>query len=99
MMFNAFLFFLIYTGVISLISMIVTVSDKAKSRKGQWRVPEKTLLIFSALGGSLAMYITMQIIRHKTRHIKFMLGIPIIMFFQAIVIWYLFNRGVFALPF
>ena len=99
MMFNAFLFFLIYTGVISLISMIVTVSDKAKSRKGQWRVPEKTLLILSALGGSLAMYITMQIIRHKTRHIKFMLGIPIIMFFQAIVIWYLFNRGVFALPF
>ena len=99
MMFNAFLFFLIYIGVISLISMIVTVSDKAKSRKGQWRVPEKTLLILSALGGSLAMYITMQIIRHKTRHIKFMLGIPIIMFFQAIVIWYLFNRGVFALPF
>jgi uncharacterized membrane protein YsdA (DUF1294 family) len=35
------------------------------------------------LGGSVAMFITMQIIRHKTKHVKFMLGIPVIMVLQA----------------
>lgn len=97
-MIDAFLFLLIYLGVISIVSMIVTIADKVKAKKGKWRVPENTLLILSALGGSLAMFITMRIIRHKTKHIKFMLGIPIIMLFQGIVIWYLFNGGVLAFP-
>jgi len=90
--------FFIYLGIISFISVIITIVDKVKSIKGKWRVPEKRLLLFSALGGSVAMYLTMQLIRHKTRHIKFMLGIPIIILFQAVVIWYLFNRGVLVFP-
>lgn len=94
----AFLFLIIYLGVVSMISMIVTVVDKVRSIKGNWRVPENTLILLSALGGSLAMYLTMHIIRHKTRHIKFMLGIPIIMLFQGIVLWYLINGGVLVLP-
>ncbi len=97
-MVNAFLIFVIYIGVISLVSMVVTISDKVSSQKGRWRVSENMLLLLSALGGSLAMYITMQIIRHKTRHIKFMLGIPIILLFQGIVIGYLFSRSVFSFP-
>ncbi len=97
-MYNAVLILTIYLGLISLAAMIVTIADKARSRKGQWRVPENTLILLSALGGSLAMYLTMQIIRHKTRHIKFMLGIPIILFLQAIVIVYFFSRGGWALP-
>jgi len=95
---DAFLFLIIYLGVVSMISMIVTVVDKVRSIKGNWRVPENTLILLSALGGSLAMYLTMHIIRHKTRHIKFMLGIPIIMLFQGIVLWYLINGGVLVLP-
>ena len=47
------------------------------------RTPEKTLLILSALGGSVAMLITMLLIRHKTKHVKFMLGIPIIIILQV----------------
>lgn len=48
------------------------------------------LLLFSALGGSLAMFITMLLIRHKTNHMKFMLGIPLIIVIQLVaffVIW------------
>lgn len=47
------------------------------------RIPEKTLLIISALGGSVAMLITMRAIRHKTQHMKFMLGIPAIIVAQC----------------
>lgn len=77
----------IYLICISLLSVIVTVSDKRKAKKGGWRVPEATLLLLAALGGSVAMYLTMHLIRHKTKHIKFMLGIPVIVVVQVLVVW------------
>ena len=87
-------FILVYLCVISLTAIIVTVVDKIKAKYNKWRIPEATLLIISALGGSIAMYITMQLIRHKTKHIKFMLGIPIIILMQVIVaVWSVFHFG------
>ncbi len=76
---------LAYLAVISLISIIVCIYDKKVSKKNrvELRTPERTLLILSALGGSIAMFITMLLIRHKTKHAKFMLGIPIIIILQA----------------
>ncbi|MBQ7828387.1 MAG: DUF1294 domain-containing protein [Clostridia bacterium] len=74
---------LIYLGIMSLVSVIVTLWDKRVSKiPGRRRVPEKTLLTLSALGGSVAMYITMLMIRHKTKHPKFMIGIPAIIIAQ-----------------
>jgi uncharacterized membrane protein YsdA (DUF1294 family) len=58
---------LIYLVLINLVSIIVTISDKVKAIKRKWRIPESTLLLLSALGGSVSMYITMLIIRHKTK--------------------------------
>ena len=75
-----------YVAIISLVSVIMTIKDKSCAKKGKWRVPEKTLFILSALGGSVAMYITMKTIRHKTQHKRFMIGIPAIMILQAILI-------------
>ncbi len=76
--------FLCYLAVISVISVIVCIYDKKISKKNrvELRIPEKTLLILSALGGSVAMFVTMQLIRHKTKHVKFMLGIPLIIIAQ-----------------
>ena len=76
---------LAYLAIISLVSIIVCIYDKKISKKNrvELRTPEKTLLILSAIGGSVAMFITMLIIRHKTKHVKFMLGIPVIMALQA----------------
>ena len=79
-------YFLIYFAFVSLISIIVTVSDKIRAKRNRWRIPESTLLIISAFGGSVAMYLTMLSIRHKTKHIKFMLGIPIIILFQIVIV-------------
>lgn len=79
-----------YFCLISLIAATVTVVDKLRAPDpAKRRVPENTLLLLSALGGSVAMYITMLMIRHKTRHSKFMIGIPIIILFQAVVLLYL----------
>lgn len=72
---------------ISLVSVVVTVADKRKAKKGAWRIPEATLLGLAALGGSVAMYLTMHLIRHKTKHPKFMLGIPVIFLLQLGLAW------------
>jgi uncharacterized membrane protein YsdA (DUF1294 family) len=76
--------FLGYLGLISLISVVVCRYDKiAAKRLPRHRTREATLLLLSALGGSVAMLVTMKIIRHKTKHVKFMLGIPVIILLQA----------------
>ena len=77
----------VYVAIISVISVIVCVYDKIAAKVAQrHRTREATLMLLSALGGSVAMYITMLIIRHKTKHVKFMLGIPAIMAVQAALI-------------
>lgn len=87
---------IVYIAVISLISIIVCIYDKKISKKNrvELRTPEKTLLLLSALGGSVAMLITMLLIRHKTKHVKFMLGIPLIIVIQACAVYLLFHFGV-----
>ena len=78
---------LIYLAVISLISIIVCCYDKfAAKRNPKHRTREATLLLLSALGGSVAMLATMLLIRHKTKHAKFMVGIPAILVVQAALV-------------
>ena len=77
----------IYLAVISIIAVVVTCYDKiAATKRPKHRTPEATLLFISVLGGSVAMYITMQVIRHKTKHAKFMIGIPLIMVLHAALV-------------
>ena len=88
------IYFLFYLAVISIIAIILTVSDKRRAVKHKYRIRESVLLLFSALGGSVAMFITMLMIHHKTRHVKFMLGIPLIIVAQIalfIVVWRLID--------
>ena len=89
-------FVLAYLAIISLVSIVVCIYDKKISKKNrvELRIPEKTLLILSALGGSIAMFVTMLLVRHKTKHVKFMAGIPLIIIAQiaaaAAVIYFLY---------
>lgn len=87
-----------YLAVISVASVIVTVCDKIAAKKiPRHRTREATLLILSALGGSVLMFLTMLLIRHKTKHVKFMLGIPLIILIQLAIVWALLHFGVIAL--
>ena len=78
------IFIAAYFLLISLVTAIVTVADKVKAGKGAFRIPEKTLFLLAVFGGSLAEYLTMKSIRHKTLHKRFMLGLPLIMILQLI---------------
>ena len=80
-------FLAIYLCAISLVSIIVCCYDKfAAKHNPRHRTRESTLLLLSALGGSVAMLLTMFAIRHKTKHAKFMVGIPLIIVAQIAIV-------------
>ena len=88
------LFIIIWLAAVSGLAVILTLHDKRAARRGARRVPERTLLLVCALGGSAAMLATMRIIRHKTRHAKFMVGIPVMIAVQVAVgvfVWWRFG--------
>lgn len=74
-----------YLLIINIFTVIMTIADKRRSVKGKWRIPESTLIILAIMGGAIFEYITMNVIRHKTRHPKFMIGLPLIIFLQIVI--------------
>lgn len=84
------IFLLIYLGAVNLLAVLAVVWDKRKARRGEWRIRESTLLALAAIGGSLGMYMAMLRIRHKTKHRKFMVGLPLIILFQLLVAGFAF---------
>ena len=78
--------FAIYLALISLVTAIVTATDKHKAKKGAFRISEATLFILAFLGGALAEFCTMRLIRHKTLHKRFMIGLPAIIILQLTAI-------------
>ena len=82
----------IYFAAVSLIAVIMTVHDKKAAKQHKWRVSEASLLLAGLAGGALAELITMKIIRHKTKHIKFMLGLPAAIVFHIVLLYFLFRR-------
>lgn len=79
--------FCVFVLIFSALSVILTVYDKFSARKGNmYRIPEKVLLGVAVFGGAAAQYIVMKIIRHKTCHRKFMLGLPAIIIFHIFII-------------
>ena len=72
----------VYLLIITVISIVVTILDKIAARRRAMRVPEIVLLLLAAMGGSVGMFFTMLIIRHKTQRPKFMIGIPVIFVLQ-----------------
>lgn len=74
---------------INLITFIVYGIDKYKAKKAKWRIPEATLLLMAAIGGSIGAWLGMKVWHHKTLHKKFKYGIPAILLLQIIAIIYL----------
>lgn len=82
----------IYFIVVNIAGFISMWYDKRLAQQNSWRVSEKTLLMIAVVGGSIGSLIGMHKFHHKTKHVKFMYGIPVIIFLQiAIIIIYKFN--------
>ena len=77
---------LYYLLIINAAGFLLMLVDKWKARKNRWRVRESTLLLIAALGGSVGSLAGMYLFRHKTLHLKFTLGIPLILAGQCIAV-------------
>lgn len=87
-MVNALLYYLI---VINILTFAVYGIDKWKARQGSWRISEATLLMLAVIGGTIGALLGMQVWRHKTMHLKFKYGLPLILLAQ-IALMYLISE-------
>lgn len=82
----------IFLLAVNIIAFFAFGADKRRAMRGQWRISESTLLLLSAIGGSIGAIIGMKVWRHKTRHAKFIYGVPAILLIQAfLLIFICFN--------
>lgn len=80
---------LIYLFIINFIGFLLMFTDKNRAIHKEWRISEKTLIGISIIGGSIGMLFGMHTFRHKTKHVKFTIGVPIILIIQIIAAIYL----------
>ena len=85
-------YFLIYLLLINAAGFVIMFVDKWKARKNRWRIPEATLITVAALGGSIGSLLGMYTFRHKTLHLKFVIGIPAILVLQIFTAVFLIYR-------
>lgn len=60
--------------------------DKIKAKRNLWRIPEATLIGVAAIGGSIGAIAGMNLFRHKTKHAKFYIGLPVILALQIVAV-------------
>ena len=78
-----------YLVLVNAAALALMLVDKQKARRGVWRIPEATLLGIAVFGGSIGAIAGMYLFRHKTRHLKFSLGLPLILAVQIVFLLYL----------
>lgn len=78
-----------YGTIMSLIAFVVMAIDKNSAIKQKRRISERTLFLLALLGGSVGIYFGMYAFRHKTKHLRFTFGIPLIIIGQISIIAFL----------
>lgn len=87
---NTFCFLALYTIAINCIGFVIMGYDKQRAIKHEWRIKEKTIFVIGFLGGCIGILLGINIFRHKTKHKKFVYGIPFILFIQLLIIVIIF---------
>jgi uncharacterized membrane protein YsdA (DUF1294 family) len=73
-----------YLLAVNALAFALMGADKAKARRGAWRIPEKVLFLSALAGGSVGAIAGMFAFRHKTKHLRFVLGLPAILLAQLL---------------
>jgi uncharacterized membrane protein YsdA (DUF1294 family) len=82
---------ILYFLTINALGFLLMLVDKHKARKNRWRIPEATLMGVAVLGGSIGSLIGMYTVRHKTKHPKFTVGIPLILIVQLTAAYFVYR--------
>ena len=74
-----------YLVLVNAMAFLLMLADKLKAKKGAWRIPEATLMGIAVIGGSIGAICGMNLFRHKTKHPKFSIGLPMILALQIVL--------------
>ena len=80
----------IYLAAANIVSFVMFGIDKSRAKRHAWRISEAALLISAAVGGSVGAIAGMIVFRHKTKHLKFLIGLPLILIIH-LALWYLLS--------
>ena len=83
---------LFYLLIMNAAGFLVMTADNLFSKSNAWRVPERNLLGVAAIGGSIGVWLAMYMLRHKTKHMKFVIGVPVILAIQVGIVLYFLLR-------
>ena len=72
----------LYVIIMNIIGVMMMGIDKSRAKRHAWRIPERTLFLISLLGGSVGSLAGMYLFRHKTKHMTFVIGMPLILLIQ-----------------
>ena len=72
--------------IVNALGFILMLVDKINAKKNLWRIPEATLFLVAAIGGSIGSILGMYTFRHKTKHVSFLLGMPLILAVQIVIV-------------
>lgn len=75
-----------YLFIVNAAGFLLMLIDKIKAKKNAWRIPEATLFLIALLGGSIGSLLGMYTFHHKTKHIRFVFGIPLILAVQLVTL-------------
>lgn len=89
------LFLGLYLLAVNLIGFMLMGIDKYKARKRSFRIPENTLFMIAIIGGSVGSIIGMYVFRHKTRHHRFTIGMPVILVLQVFIVLFMYLGPLF----
>lgn len=77
---------LVYLLLVNAAGFLLMLVDKYKAKRNLWRIPEATLIGVAAIGGSIGSIAGMKLFRHKTKHAKFYIGLPVILTLQIVAV-------------
>jgi uncharacterized membrane protein YsdA (DUF1294 family) len=87
----------IYLLLVNFLGILLTILDKKRAKHGAWRIRERTFFLVSVLGGSVGTYAAMRLFHHKTKHRRFMIGLPLLILIQIILAFAAWRWGWFSM--
>ena len=81
-------YIVLYFFIINLVGFLAMGIDKYKAQKDLWRIPEGTLITIALIGGSIGAILGMKCFRHKTKKLKFSVGLPTILISEVALVIY-----------
>ncbi|MEH7332642.1 DUF1294 domain-containing protein [Neobacillus drentensis] len=72
--------------IMNIAGLVIMWEDKRRAKRHEYRIRERTLWLVALFGGAVGTTAGMQLYRHKTKHLNFKIGFPILAIIEVILL-------------